>query len=477
MAERYSMLESHEWSAVWWRPESPDRQVAGRVIVNEDGIELRGIGPSLSHRTNSNAPFEHFQIDGVLSNGKHFSVTSCLQTTEDFGLSRGPFELRLRGSQLHIGAHTTGELRTKKTFSGSPMLDPWLGVSTVAVQPQFDPAGKCTGVVIHSGTPLRIQAVALGKDVRAEIWRSKEVTTRQMAPLKQVVYEFGELLIEFETAQDLNTTLDHHTWFHALVEFLTGEISPVDHLSFEIEPDARISVLSGIRRDFRRSVRSEAHPAHFLASYHDVHKHGGLASPAHTWFAKQDQFRVPIDLLREVLSGSAPIEFKVLAIAQALEGFHRRAFPNESKYVDDETFNTVREALAGAIPASVTGAFRQALKKRLVHGNESSLRKRVKHLIDLAPEAMKPAFGKKPRRWADTFVDLRNNLTHLPEDYDGNTPPSAFNELLRGALLLQAHVMLALGLPSDFVGDAMKRTRTWDQLATAGVVPSRHSAG
>jgi hypothetical protein len=105
---------------------------------------------------------------------------------------------------------------------------------------------------------------------------------------------------------------------------------------------------------------------------------------------------------------------KFLALAQALEGFHRGAYGGA--YTSRASYEPIRESLCAAIPADLDEDFRRKLKDTMKYGFQYSLRTRLKALLSNLTERTKEAVvQEKMSNFIDRIVQVRNYLTHFDE--------------------------------------------------------------
>ncbi len=139
-----------------------------------------------------------------------------------------------------------------------------------------------------------------------------------------------------------------------------------------------------------------------------------LPEALESWFAKREKLAPVHGLFFGALFGpkTGP-EFQFLSLAQALETYHRRT-RSASRYESEEEYQGHYEKIVDALPGTLPGPLRQRLKQTLKYGNEWSLRKRVKDLLDEIPE--EGVLESERERFVQRVVDTRNYLTHYSED-------------------------------------------------------------
>lgn len=98
------------------------------------------------------------------------------------------------------------------------------------------------------------------------------------------------------------------------------------------------------------------------------------------------------------------LDGKFLALVQGLETYHRRT--SDEKLMDENEFDSLVATIKESCPEDNV----EWLEARLMHGNEISLRKRIKRIIDPFKEHM--GNSKERSKLLRKIVDTRNYLTH-----------------------------------------------------------------
>ena len=151
------------------------------------------------------------------------------------------------------------------------------------------------------------------------------------------------------------------------------------------------------------------------------------------------------------------LEHQFLSIVQALESYHRRVYGG--KYVAEEEYTTIMNNLIKAIPPGTPSNLRDRLKNYLKHGNEYSLRKRLKEIVKECRDVLGDYLGDRDKV-INVTVETRNYLTH----YDGDPPKGIAKgvELYyltqRLKLLVMACLLKTLGFETTEIKEIVKRT-------------------
>ncbi len=129
------------------------------------------------------------------------------------------------------------------------------------------------------------------------------------------------------------------------------------------------------------------------------------------WYLKSDELKTPFQLYFGVLlQTDMPLEFRYLALLQAIESYQR--LKKFNKYMSDQTYEPIKSELIKAILDTVTSDHRAALKDRIKYGNEYSLRKRLNMILSSIPKDLKKKITNNDSKFVDKVVTTRNYLTH-----------------------------------------------------------------
>jgi hypothetical protein len=138
------------------------------------------------------------------------------------------------------------------------------------------------------------------------------------------------------------------------------------------------------------------------------------------WLTMNDTLKMATHLLRDGRHESGgTIETRFLLLCYAIEAFSRGT--SGSEYVSESEYNQIYEALIAAIPASVKSDLRASLKKRIEFGNEYSLRKRIRTLLDSLEEETVNLVCRNRSDFVEGVVTSRNYLTHYADGLKSTT--------------------------------------------------------
>ena len=155
-----------------------------------------------------------------------------------------------------------------------------------------------------------------------------------------------------------------------------------------------------------------------LTTFPKVENH--LSTCIEKWFIKSDSLQSIYMLFFATLSDKMMyMEQRFLSRVQALESFHRTVYGNDAKYVSDSEYENILNSLKCAIPEGTNDNLKKKLVHTLKHGNQFSLRTRLKQLINFCWEECFENFTPKKSRFIQLVTDTRNYLTHLDDETKG----------------------------------------------------------
>ncbi|PYZ99096.1 hypothetical protein CR205_11215 [Alteribacter lacisalsi] len=133
------------------------------------------------------------------------------------------------------------------------------------------------------------------------------------------------------------------------------------------------------------------------------------------WFEKQDKLETIINLHLSKFYKESYIETTFLESVQTLEIYHRKVY--NTKYFDEELYTEHSSKVIDYIASNIPEELHERLFGLLEHGNEYSLNKRLKELLNkFQPSTLQFILGKdnskSKKRFVNQLVDTRNYLTH-----------------------------------------------------------------
>lgn len=177
------------------------------------------------------------------------------------------------------------------------------------------------------------------------------------------------------------------------------------------------------------------------------------------YFDEADTLHNSLYLLSSDIS-NPPIglENRFLALIQCLEGITRQ--DGDQTYIATAEYETVRQALASAIPSGTDKALRDKLKSMLKYGNEKSLRKRMKEITSTLDSKTQELVFKNQSEFIAGVVDTRNFWIHVLAEKTGTILEN--NDLYCACEKLQTLLLVLLAvrlkIPESVVRERLLQT-------------------
>ena len=193
-----------------------------------------------------------------------------------------------------------------------------------------------------------------------------------------------------------------------------------------------------------------------------------LAHAIAIWSCLPSKFDSVENLALEVLRKSKLfMETEFLALAQALEGFHR-ATTNTSA-ADRPTLRKVRKAIRAALDAQgIAPELKEKICNSMAHAGEPELAQRLAALCQLITAPTLERMGIVPETFISKVKDTRNFYTHAGGSVRSNKKPVEGKELFllnqKMRAVLRCVMLLFLGLPEKQIADVIVRDATKWQI-------------
>lgn len=426
-----TLLDSFERNGEWWLPGDPvENRVSGRASFDPvGGVHLKTFRPFQEERQlESGASFQPPLILGFWS-----PVTQVtLYRATRVGSIRLPesdqgseFYARYMIAGHHF--HSVDDVAFVSLKTGFTDLEEWAKHHPFVGAMTPVPGNQRTGY--REMSPVMAEVSALG----ARLTIRSHMPSSGLVPMKTLRWEHR---IIFEVQPEEKRPL---RWYRevlgGLQDFLTLMVGrPVHPTVVEMqvhrEGSSRPNLFfdQGLRSPEGRksaSVAGLSRNSDVLLPLPNIRSE--LPAALENWFAKRELLAPVHGLFFGALFGPRiSLEFQFLSLAQALESYHRRTRP-ESRYELEEDYQDHYNEIVSTLPNSLPRPLRDSLKKMLEYGNQWSLRKRVRNLLDELPEGI---IEKERDYFLGPVVDTRNFLTHYSEDLEAGA--------LRGTELSEA---------------------------------------
>ena len=441
----------------FWLPSTPDHKVPGTLTIADGGdIELEVISDLDLDVKKYFGQLSFPYIYGAVEDLGSVTIESCfyLQRRSTYGVTLIA-RSRLRGSRVLAGNHFADD--ELEGFNGLRFgiegLDEWLDTTgfTITYQDDFRAASI-------EYAPPELLSIALPDGFTLSFvfsYTLPEIPAIREASIKQSV--FIQLSHEEEQAIEAFTTIAHRLTL--LLGFAMNETVALHSLALSgqrwlKENDSDKSQALSFPLFYPSRPYSAALPTldrfNFLFRFRDVNEQ--IGSLLGRWLSGYDAISPSLSLYFSMCNDNHPyLAGQFLSLAQGLETYSRQT-TTMSRFPQQEFDRVVQGLLDACEPP-----YRAWLSERLSHGNEPSLRNRLKELIK--PFAVLLGSPGERRALVGLIVDTRNYLTHYD---DALRSRAASGEQLYGLLqtteaLFQLHILSILGFSSKEIEGVVGR--------------------
>ena len=183
-----------------------------------------------------------------------------------------------------------------------------------------------------------------------------------------------------------------------------------------------------------------------------------------TWMSKAEVLEPVFNLYFGTLYNRRMyLEQCFLSIIHAIEAFHARTFGDV--WMSEDQYKPIYETLVASIPDTVSRDHQQSLDSRLKYGNEFSLRKRLKEILNKWKGVLQDYISNEAE-FIGCVVDTRNYLTHHDESLRPNIAHGQDLLLLTEKLQLVVIACLlgTIGFLPDTIETIFKRHAKFETL-------------
>ena len=412
-AMKQTMFDEFQIKGYWWLPET-ENKVAGILFYKHDNIKLELIG-TLSQKKFGEIIDETKEVDIILGysdKGEEFTLMNCFNSGFSFSIPGLMTETYTIQSFL-VGGHFNS-------------LDE-ISFHSMAIYPTY--FSKWT-----SKSPFKQEYSLNDGKVKSINFTEPKMFSEYIEPINAKieetyitnfsgdfnekinwVYKGGFKIIpdEWQSFEWFRKTMfkvrnlytlfiGYPTYFENLIfygdEELIGSETYRKKYSYFLQ-----------QKDVKIKNKFNWHDA--MINYGDIHHN--LKGIFSAWFEKQEILKTVTDLYFSDFYRDMYIETKFLNSVQTLEIYHRRLF--DGKIFDDAEYQEYSSKVIEYIQGKLPSEFCKKIEGMLRHGNEYSLNKRLRELINLLnPETKSYLFGNSDNRakFIQQLVDTRNYLTH-----------------------------------------------------------------
>lgn len=440
-----------EATGEWWNPGDLVTRWAGTLRIGQDGGARLILNDPPDLQILLRQHREYDALHGLTNDGKRVTLLRCFDVSTG-GPSGGLGRREIFANAVLVGIHADGPDPLLSGVTGVfRHARSWYGRSNLRVA---DFVSMQTFKLAYEAAP----AVTL--------YEEDGVTLRMVptvASLPSALDEDGQFQVQEELRFTINTDTPRH--FSELNRMLA----------------ACQDLLSVACQDYCDVERWCAHQGPGIetreASYHaepvfrgNARKRGALqplfcfddiVDAPSTYFTRWLNEAERLSSIRSLyflaVYGDQFVQGRFMALAQAIEAFHRRY--RQGEYMDPSAFEmTVAKSLYAAIPKGIDSSLMQSMRSRIKFGNEYSLPKRLTDLLTEHLPALEPVVPD-PKRLVREIAERRNRFTHFPDLPDSTDDTGAawlgYNALLR--LLLELSFLKLIGFNDEKLKELVDR--------------------
>jgi hypothetical protein len=455
----YSLLVSFTKHGVWWLPSRPEDRVRGDLVFDGDHTRLKLYGAFQGTET----VFVYRDEEIILGSCSDEDVTllNC-GLGERWDVMKDSITSTWRCQFALIGLHAFGGLdhaftQAEVRFTG---LEHWIADNPFENRFPSDPNDRlCTfRIEHHHECPRDFDVPAINASIG--LAASCE---QKGAGYKISLEHRANVRISPDQQRDLMWFIETQYQFQRMLSFFADASVQTLTLRLFSKGDSHFDVPNGclIWPATQRKDNSDRLSRGMLIHFSDIASRFGEV--LNIWYANAERLKhVYNQFFAAKQNDIIYADQEFLQLAQALEVFSRVAF--DSKYVAEDEYKTIADALVAAIPVTDPD-LKESLKSRIRFGNEFSLRKRISSILkNFEPETV-GLITKNVKAFVGKIVDTRNFFVHLDETSCGNAikDDELYPAIDKLRLLLMILLMLELKFSEKETRDIVSRSIVFER--------------
>ncbi len=446
--------EEFKKSGYFWLPDNIENKVPGTLIISDGGdieLEIIGLFDNSIHALNGNDDLirivGHIEKDGLVT------LENCFYKKKNISFGGISKSIVYVNRVLSGVAYEKGEEVKFNTFSFAiEGLDEWVGITGINVSYEDN---FRTAIIKY--TPQNEIVYKLDDDVSLHIYFGYTLPGMPATTEAKITHK-TYLKLSSETEKELS-------------EFIGYAYKITNLLCFAVDATVSINSVSATSKSITQEIgEGKFHPVSIKiyypslpfsdkapsVSFHTMlFTFGQIKADAeriiNNWIGAYETIEPSLNLYFSVKTGNHKyLEGKFLALAQALETYHRRT--SNEKLMDESIF---RSLVAQAI-CNCPKLNRSWIKGRLMHGNEINLGKRIKMII--APFKDHVGNSKSRSKLIRSIVNTRNYLTHYSENLKAEavTGVDLYPLCQKMEAIFQLHLLEKLGFTSAEINSILE---------------------
>lgn len=405
-----SLCDKFQSLGIWFLPESNGKQLSGILEYDQNDISLTIIGSFDDNDTDffsqinaaEKGPKDIPIILGLTIDGHKITLVDCSQSRLNASLN-GISTRKFRVMSMFIGKHFV-TLEEIKFTSVSVM---WSNLHMWAAQLPFKTDhSEFDKIKVEYHTPSSIKA-KLDEEFELKISHSVSTSSSIYSEEKKIT-QTTFLMIKSQTPHDLKEFWDIQTCFrHFLMLAMMKNVHPVGIQAATADKEStNVSIFPSIHLYDYVPEKSMPHDMLFHYPLISQNFESFVQAWRKFWVSCRDLLMIYFSTLLD--TGLITLEIKFQRIAQVLEAYHRRKFPNDKKMSDEDYENMIKDMkskLAGdKNQVDFVGQFKN-------QGNGPSLGERLQKLMSMCPDAFHDV-EKEKHEFSTKVNKTRNYHAH-----------------------------------------------------------------
>lgn len=458
----YGQPDDFEYKGIWWLPDKPQNKIPGVLTRRRHKTSLELFGGE-----GYTLPFERvFPGTVPLLHGHIETDDACtlyeVAETQRPTMSGGFRRSIVQSAWSFIGVHfpSPDAIRFSSLDLSFIGLEHWMFDKPIIENEQLRENDRFVGFrsTFRFETPEFIPIPALG-------CISFSFATSHSQRLTEVGYtSVPYVTLSFNEPKDLQTCYQLMRDCRSLLTLLAGGALPLTHFRGSADTvgyGARVQIF------YQDMIIQPSEPIHRVdipLPLSAVKER--MADIVPLWFQKCVSLRTVLNLfVGTYYNQTMFVESQFLSLTQALELYSRLI--EAGKYVPEPEYDGIRKAIEVAIREVTRCGLRDALCKRLKYGNEYSLRKRIRGILQgLESDTLAMICGNA-KSYTKRIVDTRNYLTHYGSDPDSEPwydPSEQFFAVQSLQVLLMILVLRDVGVPEQTIREGLSHSNTLSQI-------------
>lgn len=466
-------MDKFEYSGYWWLPNHSEKAIAGTLKFDPmDGASLDLIG-SFKDVQSINAVLEFGLILGF-ANGKKVSLYRCFETNSHMSLNAG-MPVFLTSSfvvgVVFVGHHFEKEedITFKSLSINYSHFEEWTRITGFKFILSTNNQNHLNEYQVTYSFPDKIETKIGDINISFDYSFHDGGDRIKEYHLEQTTFLKIEPVSPLHFNDYLNNICYHLQNFLSLG--IGKAVYPLivkgknDNCKTELEQGKvtynDIDIFYQIRNVLDTSKK--LHPLDMFFCFGDIKDDFGAY--LNNWFKKSELIQPVYDLYFATLySPKMYLQYEFLALAQALEAYHRRIYGGE--YMSEQEYQQIYDGLTNAIPETTEVDFKATLKEKLKYLNEFSLRRRIKETLEKLGDLVNVLITNT-KNFTDDVVNTRNFLTHYDKSLEKSEKrgQELYDLIERMKFVLEISFLVEMGLPPDKIKGLTSRNQRYKYLA------------